>query len=111
MSRPPDEFPIASDFLKRLSPEFRAVLQTVVRDYECRIAELEARLVSVRMPESIAFEFGGGGGLVESRLAAACAGLQMRMWLDRRNAALGQNDRPRGPDVPGFWRPVKPAAA
>jgi hypothetical protein len=111
MSRPPDELSIASDFLKRLSPEFRAVLEAVVRDYECRIAELEARLVSVRMPESIAFEFAGNGGLVESRLAAACAGLQMRMWLDRRNAAPQRNDWPCGPDVLEFRRAVKPVAA
>jgi hypothetical protein len=111
MSRPPDELPIASDFLKRLSPEFLAVLQAVARDYECRIAELEARLVSVRMPESIAFEFGGDGGVVELRLAADCAGLQMRMWLDRRNAAPGQNDQPCGPHVPDCRREVKPAAA
>ena len=110
MSRPLDDLPIASDVLKQLSPEFRAVLEGVVRDYERRIAELEARLVSVRMPESNAREFGGAGG-VELRLAADCAGLQMRMWLDRRNAALGQNDRSRGPDVLDFWREVKRAAA
>jgi hypothetical protein len=110
MSRLPDNSPIASEVLKQLSPELRAALEAVVRDYERRIAELESRLVSVRMPESNAFEFGGAGGL-ESRLAADCAGLQMRMWLDRRNAALGQNDRPRDPDVLDFWRPVKPAAA
>jgi len=111
MSRPPDDLPIASDVLKRLSPEFRAVLEAVVRDYERRIAELEARLVSVRMPKSNAFEFGGDRGVVESRLAVACAGLQMRMWLDRRNAAPRRNDQPCGRDVPDFRREVKPAAA
>lgn len=44
MTRLPDDLPISPNVLRRLSPEFRAVLQAVVDHYERRIAQLEARL-------------------------------------------------------------------
>src|SRR3990172_3707807 len=44
MSQWPDDLPIAPGVLKRLPPEFRAVVEAVVRHYEGRIAKLEAQL-------------------------------------------------------------------
>lgn len=44
MSQWPHDLAIDPEILKRLPPEFRAVLEAVVDHYEKRIAELEARL-------------------------------------------------------------------